>query len=92
VLKRFPPCMGITLQTVVAQPFAQRVSMSFGRQSARILQNSLRAILQTVRAPLIPPLFIAGVLAVPLAGYGGGSDANQADKDKAAAAAKFRAQ
>jgi hypothetical protein len=38
----------------------------------------------------ILPLFIAGVLlAVLIAGCGGDSDASQADKDKAVAAAKF---
>jgi hypothetical protein len=42
-----------------------------------------------MRPRLVPPLFIAGFLAVVVTGCGGGSDTSQADKDKAIAAAKF---
>jgi hypothetical protein len=42
-----------------------------------------------MRPRLVPPLFIAGLLAFLVAGCGGGSDSSQADKEKAIAAAKF---
>jgi hypothetical protein len=51
------------------------------------LHKSSRAILQTMRAHLVPPLFIAGFLAIASLLFvgcgGGGSQVSQSDRDRA---------
>jgi hypothetical protein len=65
-----------------------RVSKVLGRYSAQTLRNSILRVVINPRMVIL--LFIAAVLpAATAAGCGGGSGADQADKDKAVAAAKF---